>query len=288
MKTTIFICLLIVLFGCQQESTQMEGKVAFPLEDDLEIEPPATSSPDNSKLLAGNFQKPPQTPKTNQSPQKPQKKRKVIKTATLDINVTDYKNSRAALDDILQGKEAYITRENEQNSTYFVKNTLVIRVEPTALESMVKAIETMAIKVNSKKVTAKDVTKEFLDIEARLKSKRAVIKRYQELLTKAKTIEEILKVENNLRLVIEEVESAEGQLKYLKNQVGMSTINLTITENFDRPKTYAPSFFAKLGKAFKNGWDGLLDFVLGVVTVWPFLLMLIIGIFLWRYFRKGR
>ena len=59
-------------------------------------------------------------------------------------------------------------------------------------------------------------------------------------------------VEEKLGEIREEIESKEGRLKFLSDQVSRSTINLEIYQNleYDAPRGEKPGFFNKLGNAF--------------------------------------
>lgn len=212
--------------------------------------------------------------------------KKIIRTARLDVEVADYRTSRAKLDAILGEYKAMIQQEQERNLSYRLENTLAIRVAPQNFEGLLRSVETLALNVHNKTVSAKDVTREFIDMETRLQSKRAVIERYQSLLKQAKNVEEILKVEAQLRQVIEEVESVEGQLKYLKDQTGQSTVHLVMYENMERPAYKKPSFFSRLARSISNGWAGFLEFLIGAAALWPLWTFLLIAVPLFRRYRR--
>ena len=61
------------------------------------------------------------------------------------------------------------------------------------------------------------MTDQFIDLETRLENKRNYLKRYNDLLLKANSIKEILEIEEKIRALEEEIESATGQLKYLSD-----------------------------------------------------------------------
>ncbi|MBL0329058.1 MAG: DUF4349 domain-containing protein [Bacteroidetes bacterium] len=201
---------------------------------------------------------------------------KIKKTADVDISVEDYKVARAAIDKIVKTGNGYISGENEQNSTYSISNAMTIRVANKDFDAMVSNLAGVASHVNSKNVYMEDVTAEFVDITARLKTKKEVEKRYLELLQKAVKVTDILEVEEHLRGIREEIEAKEGQLKLLNDQVAFSTINLNFTQSFEYTPQDEPGFFGRMGKAFGNGWKGFLSFVIGLVYVWP--LWLILGL----------
>ena len=201
---------------------------------------------------------------------------KIKKTADVNISVEDYKVARAAIDKIVKTGNGYISGENEQNSTYSISNSMTIRVANKDFDAMVSNIAGVASHVNSKNIYMEDVTAEFVDITARLKTKKEVEKRYLDLLNKASKVTDILEVEEHLRGIREEIEAKEGQLKLLNDQVAYSTINLNFTQSFEYTPQDEPGFFGRMGKAFGNGWKGFLSFVIGLVYVWP--LWLILGL----------
>ena len=121
-----------------------------------------------------------------------------------------------------------------------------------------------------------DVSAEFVDITARLKTKKEVEKRYIDLLQKAVKVTDILEVEEQLRVIREEIEAKEGQLKLLNDQVADSTVNLNFHQNFEYTPQDEPGFFGRMGHAFGNGWKGFLSFLIGLAYVWP--LWLILGL----------
>ncbi len=201
---------------------------------------------------------------------------KIKKTANIDISVEDYKVARIAIDKIVKAGNAYIGGENEQNSTYSISNSMIIRIANKDFDAMVTNLAGVASHVNSKNIYMEDVTAQFVDITARLKTKKEVEKRYLDLLQKAVKVTDILEVEEQLRIIREEIEAKEGELKYLNDQVDYSTINLNFHQNFEYTPEDEPGFFGRMGHAFGNGWKGFLSFLIGVVYVWP--LWLILGL----------
>ena len=70
------------------------------------------------------------------------------------------------------------------------------------------------------------------EIEQCSKTKKEVEARYRELLTRATSVEEILKIEEQIGNIRTEIESAEGRLRYLSNQVQYSTLHVTFYEKY--------------------------------------------------------
>ncbi len=211
---------------------------------------------------------------------------KIKKTANLNITVDDYKKARTEIEKIVKSGNAYIGAENEQNSTYSTSNNMVIRVLNKDFDSMVNKLLTVASNVNSKNISAEDVTAQFVDIQSRLKSKKEIEKRYLDILQKASKVSDILEIEQKLGQIREEIEAKEGELKFLADQVNYSTIDLNFHQEFEYTPTDRPGFFGRMGSAFGNGWSGFLSFIVGVIYVWPLWIILGLGAFLLVKFIK--
>lgn len=94
---------------------------------------------------------------------------------------------------------------------------------------------------------------------------------------------DILSIEAQLNHVRADIESMEGRLTYLRNQVAYSTLTLSFIE----PVGVESGLGSKAVAAFADGWDMLLVFILGMIHIWPFLLMTpAVLLFVWK--RKTR
>jgi len=209
-------------------------------------------------------------------------KPKIIRDASVSLQVEDYKAARKVIDAAISTAEAYITLEDESKSGYSWQNNLVIRVSSEKFDGLLEALEKVAIYTDHKRINAKDVTAEFIDIEARLNNRKQVEKRFQEILQQAKSVKDILEVENEIRKIREEIDAAEGRLKYLRDQVSFSTINLTYYEKLDYEAAPKRSYFTKVTKAVGEGWEGFLEFTIAFMYAWPFWIVLGIAILLFR------
>lgn len=229
-----------------------------------------------------------QTQPSTTKPKAQKSDKKIIKTADIRAEVEELKAARGKLNELIKKYNAYTFSENTENSYYEISTKLTIRMTPENFEPFINSIEGITLSPDYKRINAKDVTAEFKDISARLNTKRDALNRYREILKKANTVKEILEVEDKMRQIVEEIEVVEGRLKYLRDQVGYSTVNLDLYEKSDQPIAKKRSFFTQVGKAFGNGWEGFLGLVLGLITIWP--LLLIVGglIYLAIRWKRGR
>lgn len=220
-------------------------------------------------------------------PEEPFEERKIIKVGWMRIEIKNYTRDLSIIKGIIAKHQGYISNENESSTDYSLMNSLSIRVPSLEFDSLVEDIVRVAYKVDNKNITLNDVTEEFIDVEARLKTKKEFEQRYLEVLEKANTVQDILLVEQQLRMIREEIEAKEGRLKYLQNQVSLSTLNLEIHQDLAARAGF--KFFSKLAEALKGGWKGFLNVIVGLIYVWPLLLVVVVLVFwLIRSRRKKR
>jgi hypothetical protein len=211
--------------------------------------------------------------------------KKIIKTADISIEVKNLKKSRVALSQMLQKYKAYVSNEKEDNNSNQLSNTITIRISSEHFDSLLNEICDEALNVESKNISLSDVTEEFIDITARLKNKKEVEKQYLELLKKANTVDDILNVNEHLRIIREEIESQEGRLKYLESQVSYSTINLYMYQPSE--KVYR-GYGYKLLNGLEGGWKGILAFIVGLAYGWPIILIIVLIVLFIRKRRKKK
>ncbi len=199
--------------------------------------------------------------------------RKLIRNGDLSFETSDVKETKVAIENICKELNAYISNESQNNFGERLQYNQVIRVPAEKFDILLQKLEALAVKVESKNINTQDVTEEFIDVEARLKTKKELENRYREILKQAKTVSDIVSIESQIANVRSEIESMEGRLTYLKNQVAFSTLHVSYYQLIGTDFGFATKFV----RALAQGWDNLLSFLIGMVNLWPFLL-LIVGI----------
>jgi hypothetical protein len=117
------------------------------------------------------------------------------------------------IDSLIKKHKAYVSSEDENNSSYSISNTIIIRVPAENFEKLLSDLEGEATDFESKSINTSDVTEEFIDILKRLENKREAEAQYLKILKDARTISEILAVNEHIRVIREEIEAKEGRLR---------------------------------------------------------------------------
>ena len=215
--------------------------------------------------------------------------KKIIKTATLNLEVKNYGRYYSLLYPSVKRSGGYVAQEDQSETEYKTENIVTIKVPVAQFDEAVKLLlsDTVLVKLVDKKIGSEDVTRQVVDTKSRLESKRQVRIRYLELLKQAKNMEEVLQVQNEINDLQEQIELATGRLTYLNQSAAYSTIHLTFFQvmNPSASTVTEPSFIIKLANAFQQGLDFIKQFILGLITIWP-LLIVFAGI--WFVFRKWK
>jgi hypothetical protein len=212
--------------------------------------------------------------------------KKIVKTATLNTEVKDYKTFSKTLSDKIKRFGGYISSEEQAQSEYKIGNMVVIKVPVDQFESAVNDLLTDVTKVNEKRITSDDVTTELIDGKSRLEAKKEVRLRYLELLRQAKNMGEILTVQKEINSIQEEIETVNGRINLLSHSSALSTIQLTFAQILDpsaldeNPKE--TGFLTKTKTAFANGWNWIAEIFVGIVSIWPLMLILFFAYFFFR------
>ncbi len=80
-----------------------------------------------------------------------------------------------------------------------------------------------------------------------------------------------------------------GRINYLGHSATMSTIHFTVYQILDvSGNNNRDSFFEKFKAAFSNGWYWLGELIVGIISIWPFLLLIAFIVILLKRFRSVR
>jgi hypothetical protein len=197
----------------------------------------------------------------------------VIRTAELRLQFDSLKKTRQSLSFLLRKHQAYIAHEHEGLSTGRLENTIEIRVPQQSLSPLIEELCTSAKYVEQKELSVDDVSMEFIDVQARLKAKQELEKRYLQLLQRAGKISEMLEVERQMNIVRSDIEVMQGRLNYLHNKVAMATLTVSMYEIIAVSAPQGRGFFTRAGENFIRSFGFLKETILLAITIWPILLI---------------
>lgn len=181
-----------------------------------------SSSPSRAPALVEGLGDLDAEPATTVSPKR-------IRTGSVTVHVDDFSPFERDLEQWLSGVGGYVSDANLSHHEGKVSwATLTLRVPAESLDPLVGWAEE-TVQISDLSLHSADVTAEWVDIEARIANGRRTEARLQELLAAATgDLSDVLAVEAELMRVRGEVESAEGRMRVLADQVGFSTLTMRV------------------------------------------------------------
>ena len=167
--------------------------------------------------------------------------RKIISNASIAVEVEVVQTAITEVRTIAESLGGFVEHLSSSGSPEHQRATMTIRVPQDQFFSALERIETLG-EVQSQSVGSEDVSEQFIDLEARLKSSLREEQSLLSLLEKTEGVGEILAIERELSRIRSEIERLQGQLNFLERRVDLATIGVTLIpprEEFVEPPSAA-------------------------------------------------
>ena len=275
-KINLIIFVLIGVFGCSKDKQEqyMADSAAMEIAVDgegdaneISVEKPAIST---DLIINQNLPK------------------KIIYTAGIKYRVLDLKKSEESIRNLVKINGGYISKSEQNNVNGNLNSSLTIRVPVGKFHELIKGTEKESIYTDYKNVESDDISAEFYDNELRIKSKKEAFEKYLSLLKQAENVTEVLAVEEQLRIIREEIESKEGRQKFINDQVAFSTINLHIYQVLPEENEPDLPILTQIWEKISSGFHFFVNVFVGIFYWIPFILVAILIYYLFKRWRRNR
>lgn len=261
MKTKFFASTLalVLIMGCNRSNESAEGY------NDVAYE----NAPAIKSNVVSTDELPPPPPPPGSSYSETQK---LIKEGYLRFETDNLNSTSEKILSEAKKVGAYISRDSESKAYDRIVHYATIKVPAAKFDAFIEGIATSVKYFDEKNITVTDVTEQYVDLEARLKTKKELEAHYLELLKQAKNVKDMLEIEREIGTLRADIESMEGTFRVLKHQISYATVEIHY---------YIPQIEARRGfghdfmQALRGGWDNLVSLIVYLFYIWPFLLFLI-------------
>jgi len=198
--------------------------------------------------------------------------RKLVRTAALDLIVKSPAQSSEKIAQLVQAAGGFVVTSQINGGADALSASLRVRVPAAKFEEVRAEIRKLGLRVDGEGVEAQDVTKQYVDQEARLRNLRAQEEQYLGILRKAATVKDTLEVSDKLNEVRGAIEERQAEFEALSKQVETVAINITLRAEADAQVfglNWRPLYQLKM--AAREGLDGLGDYAASM-TVFVFYL----------------
>ncbi len=223
--------------------------------------------------------------------------RKIVRNAELTLEVAAPTEAQRKVAAVADARGGFVVtseaRQNDERNTSQPAEvvTIVMRVPASQFDAAVGEIRAVGNRVRQEKTTGQDVTEEYIDLEARLRTQRALEAQFLEIMKQAQKVSDALEVNRQLAEVRGVIEQVEGRRRFLENQAALSTINVTLQTPAPLIGTNTTGFFAGIKEALGDGVDIAATIILVlirlVIALVPVLLFIVLPlVLLLRFWRR--
>ena len=283
MKSLWLVLALLLVFsgGCQRLAPEEAEAPVPPAADVPQPEPAAARSAADGAQPAANAAPPPAA-----------RSRKLIRRLDVHLVVKDTEAAAQRLQQLAASLGGFVSDLNAGRSGGVLHYQMTLRVPAERLDRAREEIRAIALRVEREQMSTEDVTDQYVDLDARMRSLQATEAELQELLAesreRARKVADVMEIYRELTGVRTNIEQIQGQLNQLQGLVSLSTIQLTlepdavakplVAEGW-RPNETVRSSFGNL-LAFLQGVADLLIYL--VIVGLPVILVILIPVLLVR------
>jgi hypothetical protein len=165
----------------------------------------------------------------------------VIKNAEMELLVGDTDAALAQVTQLAADNGGYVLN----SQTWYKGNdkyaSVRLAVPSAQFENAMNYLRRLGLQVLRETASGQDVSAEYVDLQSRLANLEATAARVREFLAQAKTVEESLRVNQQLSELEAQSEQVKGQMKYYEGRAAFSTIDITLTPQLATPPTTTPA-----------------------------------------------
>ena len=273
------IIILVLLTGC--------GAKASAPADYAMMEEGFVSSAPMEAPAAPEMMMDSETRSSSGSSEAAQQERLVIKNADLRIVVDNPEEKMAAITALASSLGGHVISSNTYqtygNSGIEVpEGNITIRVPAESLDAALKQIKADVIEVDSENVSGQDVTDQYVDLQSRLKAKKAAEEKMLEIMDEAYSTEDVLAVYAQLQILQSDIEVLTGQINYYERSAAMSSISVAVIAS-EKSKPIEIGGW-ELGETASKSVQNLIDYLQGftrfLINFVIFILPVLVTIFL--------
>lgn len=291
-RIQIVSLLLLAIFGtacslaregsapaAQRDNTfSQESQPAAPLEVSADRENSKATTRSGGAAAPSANPVPALVPTANQ----PDTARKLIKNAELTLQTDQPEEGLRRITAAAEARGGYLgSSEATQSGAGGGRSIKVTaRVPAEQFVAFLAEVRQTGARVLSERITTKDVTEEYVDVEARLRVQKETEARYLEFLKQAKSVDDALSVQRELSNVRTVVEQLEGRRRLLENQAALSTVTVNLQAESAAVTASPSGFWYDVKKAFGDGLEIAAALILFVIRAVIVLLPVVLLVFL--------
>jgi hypothetical protein len=169
-----------------------------------------------------------------------QANRIVVEETSMSLVVLKVKETSDRISELAKSAGGYMVSTNISQPEEAPFASVVVRIPTEKVKSTIEEYRKLSIKVTSENVVGTDVTDQYVDLEARLKTLDTTKAKFQEIMAHATAVQDILTVQQNLINIQDQIDALRGRQKYLEQTAALSKVTIYLSSD-ELALPYAPS-----------------------------------------------
>lgn len=189
--------------------------------------------------------------------------RSVIRNGHMELVVESVEDSFQQVRQITESTGGYVSGSTFTGRGETQRAYLTLRIPADQFDGVIERLRGIAVDVETASTTTQDVTEEYADLQARLRTQQAVEQQYLTLLREATNIGEILEVQDRLSWTRYEIERVQGRLNFLDSLTSLATLEVSLVPESDGTVGDKDPAF---GNRVRDSWENSLATLAGIGT----------------------
>jgi Domain of unknown function (DUF4349) len=227
-------------------------------------------------------------------PQEAVDDRKMVRTAVLDLIVQSPADSAEKIGALAVQLGGFLVSSQVDGGPLASSASLTVRVPVSRFEEARAGIRRLGLRVESERIDAQDVTRQYVDQDAGLRNLRAEETQYLAILKQARTVKDTLDTSEKLGEVRGQIEQQQAEFEALSKQIETAAITVSLRAEAEARVlglNWRPLYQVKL--AFRDGLEGLANyattmtafvFLLPTVVLWMVTILIVCAV-AWKVLR---
>ena len=213
---------------------------------------------------------------------------KLVYTASVAVDTTDYQATVSALRDLMAATGSFAEYEDEWIRDSYGCHALdiTVRVPAEHYNELMDGIDGIGGTVTNRTSSVTNITRTYNDNEAIIEGLEVQEQRLLEMMGQAETVEDMLLVEERLSEVQTQLNRARTSRASMDADVSLSTVNVRINEVRIETTTGDTGYGTRVVRAFADMWDGFVegvgDFFIGLIYAIPAIVIVALAVLLGR------
>ena len=222
--------------------------------------------------------------------------RKVIYTASIEMETTDFDTASLSLSRLVEDCSGYFEERSVSHRDVYRSGRYTVRVPAAQFEAFCDQAGQIC-RLTDLRSTEENVSEAYYDIEARLATQRIKLERLQKLLSEADNMADIITIESAISDTELQIEYLTGDLRHYDALIDYATIQIDLREVYRLSNTPQPpqSFGERIADALYSGLDGAVtafeELVVLLAHIWVLILLLVLvgaGVFALRRRKRAK